>query len=93
VAETGKVYPVDTFVVLSRATAHKLGQLRDFIVNPVDGALAGISVKVTDGSFQYVGSSEIYSIGPDAFMLKVECVSKPLDFETISDLIDRYLQA
>ena len=46
-AETGKVYPVDTFVgraVLSRATAHKLGQLHDFIVNSVDGALAGISV-------------------------------------------------
>jgi uncharacterized protein YrrD len=69
-AETGKVYPVDTFVgraVLSRATAHKLGQLHDFIVNPVDGALAGISVKMTDGSLQYVESREIYSIGPDAF--------------------------
>src|SRR5215210_4589579 len=71
-AETGKVYPVDTFVgraVLSRSTAHKLGQLHDFIVNPVDGVLAGLSVKMTDGTMQYVESREIYSIGPDAFML------------------------
>ncbi len=71
-AETGKVYPVDTFVgrtMLSRATAHKLGQVHDFIVNPVSGALAGISMKLTDGSIQYVEASEIYSIGPDAVML------------------------
>ena len=70
--ETGKVYPVDTFVgraVLSRATAHKLGQVHDLIVNPVEGGLAGLSVKMTDGSVQYVESGEIYSIGPDAIMV------------------------
>src|SRR5437870_9263368 len=71
-AETVKVHSADTFVgrtVLSRATANKLGQVHDLIINPVEGSLAGITVSMSDGSVQAVESGEIYSIGPDAVML------------------------
>ena len=71
-AETGKVYPVDSLIgraVVSRATANKIGQIHDLIIEPIEGGLAGLSVKMTDQSPRYVEFSEIYSIGPDAIMI------------------------
>jgi uncharacterized protein YrrD len=84
-----KVYPVDTFVgraVLSRASANKLGQLHDLILNPVEGALAGIAVNMSDGSLQYVEAGEIYSIGPDAVMLNNDRSALPPESSAVKDL-------
>lgn len=88
-AETAKVNPVDTFIgraVLSRSSANKLGQLHDLIVNPVGGALAGIAVRMADGSLQYVESSEIYSIGPDAVMVNNDRSPIQPESSTVKDL-------
>lgn len=87
-AEAASVYPVDTFVgraVLSRASANKLGQVHDLIVNPVGGALAGIAVKMSDG-IQYVDSGEIYSIGPDAVMVNNDRSALPAESSPVKDL-------
>jgi uncharacterized protein YrrD len=71
-AQTSNLHSADIFVgrtVLSRATANKLGQMHDLIIEPVKGLLAGIAVSMVDGSLRYVEASEIYSIGPDAVMV------------------------
>jgi uncharacterized protein YrrD len=87
--KTGNVHPVDSFVgrtVLARATANKLGQLHDLIINPVDGLLAGISVRVTDGSLHSVETSEIYSIGPDAVMVNNDRSGLPTESSPLKAL-------
>jgi uncharacterized protein YrrD len=87
--ETGNVYPVDSFVgraVLSRASANTLGQLHDFIVNPIEGGLAGIAVKMVDGSLGYVEYSEIYSIGPDAVMVNNDRSALPTESSPLNVL-------
>lgn len=56
-------------IVLSRATANKIGQVHDLIINPVEGSLAGLSVKAADESLLAIEYSEIYSFGPDAVMV------------------------
>lgn len=71
-AETGSVHPVDILIgrtVISRATANRLGQVQDLIIDPVAGGLAGIAVKMADDGLRYVELIEIYSIGPDAIMV------------------------
>lgn len=86
---TGNVYPVDTFVgrtVLSRASANKLGQLHDLIVDPVEGSLAGIAVNTSGGSLQYVEASEIYSIGPDAVMLNSDRSALPPESSPVREM-------
>jgi uncharacterized protein YrrD len=69
---TYNIQSVDTLVgraVLARATANKLGQLHDLIIEPVRGDLAGISVRMADGSLRSVEYGEVYSFGPDAVMV------------------------
>lgn len=71
-ASAGNISSIDTLVgrnVLSRATAHKLGQIHDLIIEPVKGRLAGVAVNMVDGQLHYVEASEVYSIGPDAVMV------------------------
>ena len=55
--------------VLSRATANKLGETSDLIVNPAQGELAGLLLQMSDGSIRCVESRQIYGFGPDAVMI------------------------
>lgn len=78
--ETGKVYPVDNFVgrtVLSRASANRVGQLHDFIIDPVEGWLAGLEVRMSDDSLRCIEYGEVHSIGPDAVMINNENSALP----------------
>lgn len=71
-ASTAHISSIDTLTgraVLSRATANKLGQIHDLIIEPVKGSLAGIAVNMLDGNLYYVEAGEIHSIGPDAVMV------------------------
>ena len=71
-ASTTSVNSIDILigkVVVARATANKLGQIHDLIVDPVTGELAGLSVKMADESLRLVDGREIYSFGPDAVMI------------------------
>jgi len=54
--------------VLSLATAEKLGEVHDLIVDPQTGQLAGLSVKRTDESYVMIDRQDIHSIGPHAVM-------------------------
>jgi uncharacterized protein YrrD len=79
-AETVNVHSIDTLVgraVLSRASANKLGEIHDLIVEPVKGALVGIAVKTVDGKLHYAEASEVYSIGPDAVMVNSDSSAIP----------------
>jgi uncharacterized protein YrrD len=49
--------------VLSRASANKLGQTHDLLVDPVRGELAGLSMQVADGSLRLVAYQDIYTFG------------------------------
>ncbi|MCA1557501.1 MAG: PRC-barrel domain-containing protein [Acidobacteria bacterium] len=71
-ASIGNISSIDTLIgraVLSRASANKLGQVHDLIIEPVNGSLAGVAVNMADGKLHYAEASEIYSIGPDAIMV------------------------
>jgi uncharacterized protein YrrD len=88
-ASNGNISSIDALTgrtVLSRATAHKLGQIHDLIIEPVKGALAGIAVTMADGSLQYVEASEIYSIGPDAVMVNNDRSAIPPEGSPVKDL-------
>lgn len=86
---SGNINSVDSLIgrtILSRATAKKLGQLHDLIIEPVKGALAGIAVNMADGSLHYVEGSEIYSIGPDAIMVNNDRSAILPDASPVKDL-------
>lgn len=88
-AQISNVHSVDTFIgrtVLSRATANKLGQVHDLIIEPVKGVLSGIAVNMADGSLHYVEASEIYSIGPDAVMVNNDRSAIPPEGSPVKDL-------
>jgi uncharacterized protein YrrD len=88
-AQTLNVHSADTFIgrtVLSRATASKLGQVHDLIIEPVKGALAGVAVNMIDGSLHYAEASEIYSIGPDAVMVNSDRSAIPPEGSPVKDL-------
>jgi uncharacterized protein YrrD len=88
-AQTLNIPSADTFIgrtVLARATAHKLGQVHDLIIEPVKGLLAGIAVNIVDGSLHYVEASEIYSIGPDAVMVNNDRSAIPPEGSPVKDL-------
>src|SRR5215210_7482778 len=88
-AETVNVNSVDTLVgraVLSRASANKLGEIHDLIVEPVKGAFAGIAVKTVDGKLHYAEASEIYSIGPDAVMVNSDNSAIPPESSPVKAL-------
>jgi uncharacterized protein YrrD len=72
-ASTGNIHSIDILIgraVLSRATANKLGQVHDLLVDVAKGVLAGIVVRMPDESLRLVDYNEIFSIGPDALMIK-----------------------
>lgn len=66
------VHSIDILIgrtVLSRATANKLGQIRDLIIDPAKGELVGLVVQMPDESLRCVDYHEVYSFGPDAVMI------------------------
>lgn len=66
------IHTVDTLIgrpILSRATANKLGQTYDFIVDVGRGLLAGLVVRMPDESLRVVDYTEVFSIGADAIMI------------------------
>src|SRR5215212_3658177 len=75
------IHTVETLIgrtVLSRATANKLGQTHDLLVDPVKGELAGLSIRMADGSLRLVAYQEIYSFGQDAVMINSDEVAVPV---------------
>ena len=55
--------------LVARATANKIGQVHDLIIDPVKGELAGLAVKMADESLRLIDAREISSFGPDAVMV------------------------
>jgi uncharacterized protein YrrD len=81
-ASTASVNSIDSLIgkaVVARATANKLGQIHDLIVDPVKGELAGLSVKMADESLRLVDGREIYSFGPDAVMINSDESAVPTE--------------
>jgi uncharacterized protein YrrD len=77
---TYNVHTIDILIgriVLSRATANKLGPIRDLVVEPSKGELAGLLVQMTDESLRLIDYSEIYSFGPDAVMINSDEAAIP----------------
>lgn len=75
------IHTVETLIgraVLSRATANKLGQTHDLLVDPVKGELAGLSIRMADGSLRLVAYQEIYSFGQDAVMINSDEAAVPV---------------
>ena len=64
--------------VLSRATANKVGQIHDVLVDPVKGELAGLSLQMADGSLRLVAYPDVYSFGQDAVMIKADEAAVPV---------------
>lgn len=88
-ATSGNISSVDALTgrtVLSRATANKIGQIHDLIVEPVKGTLAGVAVNTVDGKLHYVEASEVYSIGPDAVMVNSDSSPIPPENSPVKDL-------
>ncbi len=77
----GSVHPIDFLIgrpVLSRATANRLGQTHDLLLDPARGALAGVSVQMADATLRLVDYGEIYSFGPDAVMINSDAAAIPV---------------
>jgi uncharacterized protein YrrD len=71
-AGTGAIQTINVLIgraVLSRATANKLGQIHDLIIDPAKGELIGLAVKMTDESLHLIDYRAVHSIGPDAVMV------------------------
>ncbi|HEY0386110.1 MAG TPA: PRC-barrel domain-containing protein [Pyrinomonadaceae bacterium] len=72
-ASSGNIHSIDALIgraVLSRATANKLGQVHDLVIAPADGNVVGLSVRLSDESLRLIAYREVYSVGPDAVMIK-----------------------
>lgn len=66
------IHALDTLIgrpILSRATANKLGQTYDFIVDVGRGVLVGLAARIPDESLRLVNYEEVYSFGADAIMI------------------------
>lgn len=77
----GNVHSVDFFIgrpVVSRATANKLGQTHDLLIDVTRGALAGLCVRLPDATLRLVDYGEIYSFGPDAVMINGDASAVPV---------------
>jgi uncharacterized protein YrrD len=77
----GSVHSIDFLIgrpVLARATANKLGQTHDLLVEPARGVLAGLSVQLPDATLRLVDYGEIYSFGPDAVMINADASAVPV---------------
>ena len=72
-AYTDKINSIEILIgktVLSRSTANKIGQLHDLIIDVAKGNLAGITVRLPDGSLRLVESRDIGGFDPDALMIQ-----------------------
>jgi uncharacterized protein YrrD len=77
----GSVHSIDFLIgrpVLSRATANRLGQTHDLLLDPARGVLAGLSVQLPDATLRLVDYGEIYSFGPDAVMINSDASAVPV---------------
>jgi uncharacterized protein YrrD len=75
------IHTVETLIgrtVLSRATANKLGQIHDLLINPAQGEMAGLSIRMPDQSLRLVDYQEIYSFGQDAIMINSDEAAVPV---------------
>src|SRR5215213_5704741 len=75
------VHSIDFLIgrpVLSRATANRLGQMHDLLLDPARGVLAGLSVQMPDATLRLVDYGEIYSFGPDAVMINGDASAIPV---------------
>jgi uncharacterized protein YrrD len=65
---------IDKFVgraVLSLETANQLGEIRDLLIDPISGELAGLAVKRSaDDANTLVSILDIHGIGPDAVIVE-----------------------
>jgi uncharacterized protein YrrD len=78
---TASVNSIDILIgktVVARATANKIGQIHDLIVDPVKGELIGLSVQMADQSLRLINHHEIYSFGPDAVMVNSDESALPV---------------
>lgn len=88
-ASIGNINSIETLIgrdVLSRATANKIGQVHDLIIDPVEGTLAGLSIKIDGESLRCLERSEIYSFGPDAVMINNDRSALPPESSTLKAL-------
>jgi uncharacterized protein YrrD len=88
-ASIGNINSIDILIgrtVLSRATANKLGQVHDLIVEPAKGELAGIVLQVPDGSFRCIDYQDVYSFGPDAVMINSDESAVPAQDSPLKSL-------
>ena len=77
----GSVHSIDFLIgrpVLSRATANRLGQTHDLLLDPARGVLAGLSVQMPDATLRLVDYAEVYSFGPDAVMINSDASAVPV---------------
>lgn len=83
---TGNIHSIDLLIgrtVIARATANKLGQIHDLVVDPVKGELIGLSLRMADESLRLIDSREIYSFGADAVMVNTDDSAIPLEKSTL----------
>ena len=76
------VYSIDFLIgriVISRATANKLGQIHDLIVEPAKGELSGLSVQMPGNGISLIDRREIYSFGIDAVMVSSDESAIPVE--------------
>jgi uncharacterized protein YrrD len=72
--------------VLSVQTANKLGQVHDLVIDPLQGGLAGLSIKRPDESCALVEYAEIHGIGDDAVMIERDDSLLPAEQSPVKDL-------
>jgi uncharacterized protein YrrD len=85
----GSVHPVDFLIgrtVLSRATANRIGQTHDLIVDPVKGGLSGLAVQTPGAGLCLIAFEEIYSFGPDAIMVESDESAVPAATSPLKEL-------
>lgn len=83
------IHPIDVLAgksVLSRATANKLGQTYDVLVDVAKGELAGVVARMPDESLRLIAYGEIYSLGADAVMINSDESAVPVQDSPLKTL-------
>ena len=79
---SGNIHAMDSLIgvaVLSRATGNKLGLVDDLIVDPISGALLGLTVQTQKGDPGVLDYLDISSFGQDAVMANNDDSVVPLE--------------
>ncbi len=66
-------------MILSLRTGNKLGVLQDFLIDPINGVVLGVTMAGPEGESIGLRYEDIYSVGDDAVMAISEEPLKPLD--------------